>query len=365
MQFLNFLCLLLGILLFVNGVSSISKHTDKEKKIEGNSDIHEKWNWQDTVSLVSAFLSMAFLIFVLFWGKYYLHIEEFRWFFLICTFVVLLRQSADTLIGVDNFRYMLNVRANGKLDKKEKVILLIFASTCCFFYTYGLPKQVVSVARNCNDENIADWLMLAFFVFSISITIFLICSLAITPLQTLASMTQRLVAKFDFDKLSRFEKKTKRLIYGPLQSRKNLTITLANCIMRKPVILRCLLCILLPAVFVIDILWGSISFLITTVLELFWYMYVFLKQCSKIVYHAGTFITTISEKRVVAFSFRLAIILGLGCTVFLIYYDPFLINMDRNGTVFEFVASSIIIPVVFEWVWLYRQSVASKHNKDE
>lgn len=62
---------------------------------------------------------------------------------------------------------------------------------------------------------------------------------------------------------------------------------------------------------------------------------------------------SLSDKRIVAVSFRIAVILGLGCTVLINRYAPFLHYNEESTAVLEFIASALIIPVVLNWISSY------------
>ncbi len=74
-------------------------------------------------------------------------------------------------------------------------------------------------------------------------------------------------------------------------------------------------------------------------------------------------ILNLSDKRIVAMSFRLALIFAIIGTVMLNRYQPFLKEYESSTTVFEIIASSIIIPVIFTWIHSTMQEKQSE-SKD-
>lgn len=64
----------------------------------------------------------------------------------------------------------------------------------------------------------------------------------------------------------------------------------------------------------------------------------------------SNWLSELSDKRIVAISFRIALILALICIVVLNRYQPIFRMQEANTSIFEFVASAIIIPIVFEWI---------------
>ena len=72
----------------------------------------------------------------------------------------------------------------------------------------------------------------------------------------------------------------------------------------------------------------------------------------------------LSDKKIVAVSFRIAIIAALVITVIVNRYDVFVKNVEESTSVLEFIASSIIIPVVFEWINSGRKSAEIEKNDE-
>lgn len=65
----------------------------------------------------------------------------------------------------------------------------------------------------------------------------------------------------------------------------------------------------------------------------------------------------LSNRRVVAFSFRVAVLMGLGGTVILNRYQPFVYYEEKSTAVLEFVSSVLIIPIVWEWIKCYKKII--------
>ncbi len=84
----------------------------------------------------------------------------------------------------------------------------------------------------------------------------------------------------------------------------------------------------------------------------------FLKMCA--------LIGSQSDKMIIAFSFRLSIIVALVFIVVLNRYNGLFsnTNSDQNTAVLEFIASSIIIPVVFDWIYSLKTSKKGKKEVD-
>lgn len=79
-------------------------------------------------------------------------------------------------------------------------------------------------------------------------------------------------------------------------------------------------------------------------------------------------ILTLSDRKIVAISFRFALIMALIVIVALNYYST-IFKMEESTTVLEFIASTILIPVLFEWIssikiMRLRSIITVRINKD-
>ena len=63
-----------------------------------------------------------------------------------------------------------------------------------------------------------------------------------------------------------------------------------------------------------------------------------------------TWINNLSDRRLVAVSFRVALIVTLVATVIINRYTPIFREYEPSTEGLEFVASTILIPVIFEWI---------------
>ena len=70
----------------------------------------------------------------------------------------------------------------------------------------------------------------------------------------------------------------------------------------------------------------------------------------------------LSDKHIVAVSFRLALIFALVSIVVLNRYQPVFKEYEESTAVFEFLASSIIIPIVFEWIYSIRNTSGTQEG---
>ena len=107
---------------------------------------------------------------------------------------------------------------------------------------------------------------------------------------------------------------------------------------------------LLPITFVLDTIIMFVNAMISYISSSIGYIFVLARMVKKTLNRISNGILGLSDKRVVVVSFRIALIMALLCIVILNRYQPIFKMEDASTGVLEFVASAIIIPVVFEWI---------------
>lgn len=108
--------------------------------------------------------------------------------------------------------------------------------------------------------------------------------------------------------------------------------------------------IILPITFVLDV-----SCILFKMLRLFLFKFIglcfsLLKMVKQTIGRVVTWINNLSDRRLVAVSFRVALIVTLVATVIINRYTPIFREYEPSTEGLEFVASTILIPVIFEWI---------------
>jgi hypothetical protein len=119
---------------------------------------------------------------------------------------------------------------------------------------------------------------------------------------------------------------------------------------KRHILLRIVVWFVSPLLFAFDILMIAcrmmLSFARTSVGYIFLLLRMLKRTCGKIVVWVGQ----VSDHRVVTLSFRLGLIAALVITVITNRYAPLLRVYEASTGTLEFIASTILIPVIFEWI---------------
>lgn len=138
-----------------------------------------------------------------------------------------------------------------------------------------------------------------------------------------------------------------------------LTLKIIESSKRRYGLLYIITLIFIPILIGIDVSLIVLRVLYSFLLEAIGYVFLFLKVIKKAVGKTVIWINNLSDRRLVATSFRVALIMTLALTVSINRYTPLLRAYDASTGVLEFVAGTILIPVIFEWI----ASNKTKQNK--
>ena len=73
----------------------------------------------------------------------------------------------------------------------------------------------------------------------------------------------------------------------------------------------------------------------------------------------------LSDKKVISISFRISLIMALVCTVVFNRYQPIFRIQESSTAVLEFIASAIIIPIIFEWINYFKNNHVNNTEDSE
>lgn len=277
--------------------------------------------------------------------------RNLAWVFIIIAIPLLLTYILGAHMSIGIIGNVIRSDNTGKLSADENWAIRTVAYTIFLLdITYKVPSRLLNFAAHITSEAISDLLYITFYVFFLFLYIFFICALLPIPLFVLAKLMVRLNAffnkKFDIFKIGDYfigQVSTSKINYSLLI--KAIDATEDRC-----TVLRILVGIFSPIFLAVDVF-----FKITIMLWILFSLLVGLTfRLVKIIKHTIgkiiIWIYNLSEYRLVATSFRIALIASLTIAVVHNRYIPLFKEYESSTGVFEFVASAILIPVVLEWI---------------
>ena len=253
----------------------------------------------------------------------------------------------------------------GMLSFKERTAINTLAYVLWFLGLYQIFEKAIEKIASCSNAYLSDVIIVLIYVIAFYFYIFFICSL----LPEIIFSTIKLLKKI-YEVLPW---KTKIKSWGDLWidkidkpiGWKSVLIWQWKTIGEWKFIVRWVRYLLLPITFILDIILLCVNALVSLMGSAVGYIFVLARMIKKTLNRISNWILGISDKRIVAISFRIGIILALSFVVILNRYQPIFKIRDANTAILEFVASAIIIPVVFEWISSIKCNKASSENKSK
>ena len=276
---------------------------------------------------------------------------KYIWIFIIAFALPLgLYYIAVTFLAIRTLGNIVNSNSNETLSDRERLSIQLIA---CATFSISISKayeELWKYADNISNSMISDMLYVLLFVGFSFLYIFLILSLIATPIfcgiRLLKSLINCIPFRTEIKKCGDFfvsyidEKPKSKPFVGYV-------VKFIKDINNRG---RILLYLLLPFIFAFDVARVTVVALSVMMLSNIGYIVFFFRAIKESVKRVFSWILKSSDKHIVAASFRLALIFALVSMVILNRYQPIFKSYEASTAVFEFVASAIIIPMIFEWI---------------
>ena len=327
------------ILLLVHGFL-IAKHTSASS-IQ-TTDNKESSDW---LLVIYNLIAMIVLILVIY---YFASIKGYKWLWLILVIPSLIQYANAILHSANEVGSIARSMDTKKLSYKEKTAIIVFAGIIWLIDQQRKSNLVIGNCSLFDSNHLNDLCIFLYYAWNIYIFSFLNCALLSFPAQLLLKLIQSIAKKAEGTwnhLISYLIKKTE----GP--TRNTLYIrNILNGLKSKKRILRLLLYILIPIVALVDLIITIsvllFSMLCSALLNALAILRFIVRFAMKPIKTFGG----ASDRRIVALSSRIAIVTTLVSIVVMNQIDSIFKNSTSSTAILEFIASAIIIPLVFEWI---------------
>ena len=345
----NNLFILYIIISFVAGMKKIFSNSSKESAESNDSDnVSNKCNWKDNVKLV---INLSTLVLFIVVGIFIMmNIKNMYWLIIIIGVPACLEQIVGMYLSIGIVKKVVKSSDSGKLSFKEQVAINILAYTLWFLGIFNFFEKIIEKICMCTNVYLSDMFTALIYILAFYLYIFFICSLLPELIITVINILKKMYNKFPWgEKIKSIGDYWVNKLDKPIPF-KSILILQWEIIGKQNRSIRWIRYLLLPATFVLDVIVMSVSIMISLISSSVGYICVLTKMIKKTLNSLSNWLSELSDKRIVAISFRIALILALICIVVLNRYQPIFKMQEANTAVFEFVASAIIIPIVFEWI---------------
>lgn len=331
----------------------LREKTPQDREKTGEKTKVEEIVWHRRVKILIS-ISVIFVLligFIFIWTKY----KELSWLFFVFGMPAYLEHVLGTYISLGILGNVINSKDSGKMSARELAAIETLAYAIWFLGIYNFGSKLSELAIGYPDDIISDIMIVVLYVSLLFIYTFFICALIPTPLfysiMLLIRINEYLPGK---KKVKLFGDFLVERIDKPIK-RKSVLIWEFEYIREKSIYIRWIRYLLIPFAFLADIIVMFVLIVISMIISSLGYIVSLIRLFKKTVKRLIQWILTLSDKRIVAVSFRIALISAFACTVILNRYQAFLKRNEETTAVLEFIASSIIIPLIFEWINSARQ----------
>lgn len=345
------------------GKRIFSNSSENDTEREGAENKNNTSGWEKKVKYAIVISAIAlFIVGIVF---IILNMKKLYWLILFLGLPTYLERITGTYQSFGIVEKVVKSSDTGKLSFKERTAINTLAYALWFLGLYQIFEKAIEKIAACSNAYLSDIIIVLIYVVAFYSYIFFICSL----LPGIIFSTIKLLKKI-YEVLPW---KTKIKSWGDLWidkidkpiGWKSVLIWQWKTIGEWKFIVRWIWYLLLPITFILDIILLCVNALVSFMSSAVGYIFVLARMIKKTLNRISNWILGLSDKRIVAISFRIGIILALVLVVILNRYQPIFKIGDANTAILEFVASAIIIPVVFEWISSIKSNKSSSENKSK
>lgn len=353
---LNFSKTVFLLLLITNSVLTIffqPYETDFQQDQPSQKNISKFESAVRTVeSLVVLILVIIGIILIIF--RY----QNLAWIYYVISVPMCSGFVALAYISIGITKKVIQSEQPDKLSAKEHSAIGILAYALLILCLINAPTKLMDAAANLENVIISDCLHGLFYILFLFLYLFFICALLPVPLTYLSKFTKKLNAlilnKTNLHQIGDY-------FINKIDNSSNkqpLLFKVVNASTSKCPLLRIVAWSISPLLLTLDVFLFIVTMLWSLLLTSIGYAFWFFRMINCTIGKAASRLDQLSDRRLVSISFRVALIIALSITVITNRYVPIFKAYESSTAVLEFVASAILIPVVFEWI----NSIKDKHS---
>lgn len=320
---------------------------------------NDKPSWEKNVKLGIILSTIALLI----TGFVFIiaNMKKMYWLILFLGVPTYLERIVGTYQSFGIVEKVVKSDDKGKLSFKERAAINTLAYALWFVGLYQIFEKAIEKIVVCSNAYISDVLIALIYVVAFYFHIFFICSLlpgiVFSVIKSLKKIYELLPWK---TKIKNWGDLWVNKIDKPI-GWKSILIWQWKTIGGWKFIVRWVRYLLLPITFILDIILLCVNVLFSFMSSSVGYIFILARMVKKTLNRIANRLLGLSDKRIVVISFRIGIIMALVFVVILNRYQSIFKIEDDSTAILEFVASAIIIPVVFEWI----SSIKSNKSSNE
>lgn len=328
-------------------------HTERLETKESNSPVKEEpWKRRLHMLLESLVIIVIILLFLFILKKKYV------WLLVPITMLNLLERTNEVYASLTIVKESINKKGSEALSKGETDAIIMLATALMMFNLLKIPQKILNYVMEISEGIISDWVATIVLAMIVTLYCFLIGVLLLIPIKGTIRLVRCIIPKMPLEKIRSIGKVYEEIRYQ-LDSREFISVDFVEWTIKKKKAMRIMwffLLILIP----IDIFTKIVGVILNIIMTVGLYIYLIMYRIKNSIVCLVNWFEQISERKMINVIFRSAFILSISIIVIANRYNPFL-HYDEAGTgVLEFIASAIVIPMIFTWIIDYKASASAE-----
>ena len=357
---------ILGCALWLNLLTTLYRFWPRRAQMQASAVSNHRdtvWTWKDTIWLIIILISTGLICALPFIFLTNSHTTIGTFLYCIIAIPVVVQFVSRVLPSAELIKRIVVGNGNGNLKLLERLAVIVLSILVLILHGLHADIWIYEFALSCDSSKWGDILLSASMSIFVSGYIFVFCALLFDPLKLVLSFARRLFSSVRHKRIDDIASRVNQYVNGNF-SRNISTVKYIDSFSDRATLQKILLYPLVLPLFVIDIAYQVLASLFSFIVETVWYSFVIFSQIVRVFAKIGNWVLSLSDRTVIAISFRLAIILGLTLVVVCNSYSSLFRLKEESSAAFEFISSAIVIPVILEWVMSYKQGKA-KTPKEE
>lgn len=338
--------------------------SENNTKINDSNNSNKKSTWKSYIQ-AAIYISATIIIATLFLLICIKKIQKLYWLIAIISISICIKGVVAFFHAIEIIKKVVISNDIGKLSPVEWAAINILAYAIWLLKIQNIFKILLKKLYKISNVYMSDLLIALSYIILFSLYIFTICALVSELLINIIGVLKKIYTKLLLnDKITTFE----QYWINKIEKTPELKSTLIfqwELIGRQPRSIHWIRYILLPITFLLDIILAFISISLSLLSSSIGFLSLLIRMLRKALNKILNWLLNLSDKKVIAISFRISLIMALVFTVVFNRYQPIFRVQESSTAVLEFIASAIIIPIIFEWINSFKNNHVNNTEDSE
>lgn len=250
-------------------------------------------------------------------------------------------------------------KKDSNFSRREYEAIYFFAYGVIYMILINIDNYLLKIFSNIEIIIVRDMLIAFMYIIILSIYLFMICTFILLIINKIGN-NKKVMSKFN--KMWTIYRNGIRCIFSKTYNIDDWKYHASSYAEKNTVVKKAVKWIIIVSLVVFDIIYnllrGMLNFIVAFVgclLSLLYYLLSGMKYLFAAIYR-------LSDVKWISYSLRISVILALTIVVVINRYSSIFLSIDSSTETLEFIAGTIVIPMMFELVLSYKKEFGKKEN---